>query len=803
MHESGIYPFDEDFQNLALSMMVQDPGFLRDNLGSIDHTYFTGTNPGLFVREVKRWFCANATIPIFEVAATLLRDVARKYRFGDEQIHQLMELTSYCYNRKLDQSSADYARNKMAFFARHAALFEGLQGAFRIWRTAEEDVELEDAYRQISDAYTKSANLEDLGVTLMGSLGDLPAKLRASSAYNPALKVPTGIMSLDAASRGGPGRQQVWTVIAPPGGGKCLSNHTLTLMHDGRLVKAGDVKVGDLLMGPDSTPRRVLSVHTGEDEMYRIVPIKGDPWECNSRHTLSLVSTDTSEIVDIDLDDYLAKGKWFKERHKLFRTGVDFPPLERPLPLDPYFYGVWLGDGTKALNGVCVTKGDAEVYETCEKTAKAWGLKIRIEVNSTGCPSYHLSAGKKPKGQGPNVGWNSLLTTLRSMWPEVPHDYLVSSRKERLEFLAGLLDTDEYVHNGGFDIIQKNKNVADAICFVARSLGLRALMYPKHVKGYEDTYWRISISGDCSIIPTRIPRKQAPKRKQTKNVLRTGFKVEPLGWGSYVGFEVDGDNRFLLGDFTVTHNSVYLVNMACAALRKSFCVVYFTLGDLHELDVVLRVTERFTGLSDFEILDPDPSIYVPRINALGRKNLNLWVKYYPSGVATVDTLRAYLSKLKAVQGVEPALVIVDYPEEMADKHNAKMGSYQSVGMIYSGLIRIADDFNCLVWTGSQPQRTGFASSMDDVLDQYTAADSWKKVHKADGIVSLNQTKEERNGNTGRLFTAKIRRHRSRFTISVAVDFDHCRIAETSPCEHLIATPSAAMIPTNIPILKAA
>ena len=37
------------------------------------------------------------------------------------------------------------------------------------------------------------------------------------------------------------------------------------------------------------------------------------------------------------------------------------------------------------------------------------------------------------------------------------------------------------------------------------------------------TYWRVPISGDIDIIPTRVPRKQAKPRTQKKNPLVTGF----------------------------------------------------------------------------------------------------------------------------------------------------------------------------------------------------------------------------------------------------------------------------------------
>lgn len=38
--------------------------------------------------------------------------------------------------------------------------------------------------------------------------------------------------------------------------------------------------------------------------------------------------------------------------------------------------------------------------------------------------------------------------------------------------------------------------------------------------------------------------------------------VEPLEEGEYYGFEIDGNRRFLLGDFTVTHNTTLIENLA-------------------------------------------------------------------------------------------------------------------------------------------------------------------------------------------------------------------------------------------------
>ena len=97
------------------------------------------------------------------------------------------------------------------------------------------------------------------------------------------------------------------------------------------------------------------------------------------------------------------------------------------------------------------------------------------------------------------------------------------------------------------------------VVFLCRSLGLAAYCCKKigRIKSlnFEGEYYSISISGNTNIIPVKVERKKAKERKQIKTVLRTGFWIEEIGVGKWYGFKVDKDERFLLGDFTITHNS--------------------------------------------------------------------------------------------------------------------------------------------------------------------------------------------------------------------------------------------------------
>jgi superfamily II DNA or RNA helicase len=399
------------------------------------------------------------------------------------------------------------------------------------------------------------------------------------------------------------------------------------MQFDGDIMPVEKVRPGDLLMGPDSTPRRVLSIARGRGPLFKIIPVKGEPWVCNDVHVLTLVGTGRDKsVVDVPLDAYLKANKTFRHEHKLFSppNGIDFAHGDYRDPgIDPYWLGLWVGDGTKALNGVSVSKPDEAVLAACTQVAGQHGLSVRTDGPDYGrCPTHHIQGGQSGGRE------NLLLSKLRDLFGRpatvFPRKIRVASRAYRLEFLAGIIDSDGYVANGCVEIAQKNRSFAEGIAFVARSLGLRVSLTEKWVGG--QVYQRMMLSGDFKWVSTRIPRKALGERRQKKIATRTGFSVEPIGVGDYAGFELDGDGRFLLGDFTVTHNTVIAAHVVAGAYAKgnrvTFCVP--------SLSLIEQTFERFreNGIeaNDMGIIQadhawrrPDAPIQIATAQTLARR----------------------------------------------------------------------------------------------------------------------------------------------------------------------------------------
>ena len=375
------------------------------------------------------------------------------------------------------------------------------------------------------------------------------------------------------------------------GAGKCLAMGTKVMLANGEMTKVENIKVGDKLMGDDSRPRTVLSLARGREMMYDIIPTKGDTYTVNESHILSLKCSSTyskkfkkGQIVDICVKDYLNLPKSFHGPAGAllgYRIPVKFP--EKNVEMDPYALGYWLGDGTNRYPAI--TTIEEPIIRYFKEYAEKLGLFIR-QGKGRDSITYSISAGKRNRpGISGSVGKNKFLNMLNKynlvQNKHIPYDYKCNSRDIQLELLAGIIDSDGYLSNNTYDIIQKNERLLDDIIFIARSLGFAA--YKKECKKscmYKGekktgTYYRICISGEgLENIPVKLIRKKARPRKQMKDTLVTRINIVKKEVDDYYGFEIDGNRRFILGDFQVTHNTVMALNILAQLKKKTLIIVH-------------------------------------------------------------------------------------------------------------------------------------------------------------------------------------------------------------------------------------
>jgi SpoVK/Ycf46/Vps4 family AAA+-type ATPase len=398
----------------------------------------------------------------------------------------------------------------------------------------------------------------------------------------------------------------------------CHAKGTDILMFDGSIKKVEDVVVGDLLMGPDSSPREVLQLARNRQTMVRIIPNKGDSFVVNLDHILHLTPSGeakTKTPINMTVRDYLSQTECFRETYKLTRTGVEFE--KKDLPIDPYTLGLWLGDGNS--DSIALTTADKEIEDIWIAFAIENNMDIkeyRQQINSR-CKTIKLSSFEK------TIGKNTVLNEFKELElinnKHIPRIYLTSNREDRLNLLAGLIDTDGTTGHSdlaiskgkfgtGYSYVSKSERLADDVIYLSRSLGFAAYK-SKHTKGcyvgkkrvFEGDYFYVSISGDLSEVPVKLDRKKCKERVMNKSVLRTGFYVEILEEDDYYGFSLNKDHLYLTGDFTIHHNTGKTTIIAESARKygasaNTFILIWHTdkieAGDVKDFIKHLKYNEN-------------------------------------------------------------------------------------------------------------------------------------------------------------------------------------------------------------------
>ena len=584
---------------------------------------------------------------------------------------------------------------------------------------------LRDAYDETNDVFDLLDEAEkgifkiteeklSRGVESIGELGPKALKLLEEikeKSGDGLTGVPTGFTELDKLTNGWQPSDLI-ILAARPGMGKCLGKGTPIIMYDGSRKAVEDVQVGDLLMGDDSTPRRVLSLARGRERMYWVRQTFGEDYRVNESHILTVRKSreDTLKeprgtVTDIELRDYLAKSAKWQNDHKGFKVSVDF--AYQDVSVDPYFLGLWLGDG-KSTAATVYTQ-DEEVVEAIGAYAKTRGQGITI-LDKDRCPGYLISDGYTGRAR-----FDSLQTELRTLRvlgnKHIPLQYLANNRSIRLQLLAGLIDSDGHLNRGHgetYEITQSSEQLARQIKYLCDTLGYRTSIRAKRASiastGYESTVWRVRFNGNIDEIPVRIPRKQASPWDSPQDWTNSTLTLEDDGIGDYYGFTIDGNHRFLLGDGTVTHNTAFVLSIARnAAMDFQKGVAIFSL-EMANVQLVQRLLSMEAGVGGHQMRSGNLSDDEWDRLQQGIERLSAAPIFIDDTPAiNIFELRAKCRRLKMQHDIQ--MVVIDYLQLMSGSSSGKnTNREQEISAISRNLKQLAKEINVPVIALSQLSR---------------------------------------------------------------------------------------------------
>jgi predicted phage terminase large subunit-like protein len=244
--------------------------------------------------------------------------------------------------------------------------------------------------------------------------------------------------------------------------------------------------------------------------------------------------------------------------------------LELPkadLPLDPYVFGAWLGDGT-TLTGQ-ITTGDVEIIHEIE--AAGW------KANKVPSSPYAWRI----------VGLTARLRDLGLLGEKsIPSVYMRGSIEQRRALLQGLMDTDGTCGiDGRVEFTNTNQRLAHAVYELAASLGQKPTINEGRAKlnGRDcGPVWDVAWTPTLSVF--RIPRKVERQHLNTRRTNRFRYVTSCSRIPSRPMRCIRVSNPsglFLVGRSMIpTHNSVGLLmtalqyadtpGYAALLLRKSY-----------------------------------------------------------------------------------------------------------------------------------------------------------------------------------------------------------------------------------------
>ncbi|WBP93353.1 replicative DNA helicase [Mycolicibacterium neoaurum] len=588
--------------------------------------------------------------------------------------------------------------------------------------------------------------------------------------------VPTGFIDLDEITNGLHGGQMI-IIAARPGVGKALALDTPLPTPTG-WTTMGEVAVGDFLIGDDGLPTRVVAateVMVGRP-CYEVEFSDGTVIVADEQHqwlTDTRASRKSAQAAATGYNRYKNQRTFAQVRtteeisrtlrcvtqdRRLNHSVSNAKPLvaaDADLLVPPYTLGAWLGDGTSAA--AQITTADP-------------GILMRIE------------------GEGTEVG--SLQARLRTIGvlgdKHIPMHYLRASETQRRALLAGLLDADGTVTNGGsVQFSVTSRRLAADVEELIVSLGYRCRLSTKRVAGRsQETSTAYTLTFSTEDIVFGLERKallHKDCRANSGSARRSSrfiVDVRPVDSVPVRCVEVDNGSHMYLASRSMvpTHNSTLGLDfMRSCSIKHQLASVIFSL-EMSKSEIVMRLlsAEANIKLGDMRsgrMNDDDWTRLARRMSEISEAPL--YIDDSPN--LTMMEIRAKARRLKKKADLQ--LIVVDYLQLMSSgkKYDSRQ---QEVSDFSRSLKLMAKELHVPVVAISQlnrgpEQRTDKRPQVSDLRESGSLeqdADMVMLLHRPDAFDREDPRGGEadiilgkhRNGPTANITVAH-QLHLSRFT----------------------------------------
>ncbi len=397
--------------------------------------------------------------------------------------------------------------------------------------------------------------------------------------------------------------------------GKAQPLHANVLTTSG-WKQMGGMQVGDAVINSQGLASRVTGVYPqGEKEVFRVTFTDGSTAECCADHLWAVQSAvqkhrghsyKVKALHELagNLHDKHGNTKWFIPMVKPVALAA------QPVPVDPYFMGLLLGDGCFRQHSIRLSTGDAEIVNYVAQGLPP-SLAMRRQRATCDYTFVNSAAGRSTNALMQHIGALGL-KGMGSKNKFIPEAYLFNDAATRLAMLQGLMDSDGYVSAQGdaCQFTSVSTELIKGVTFLVQSLGgtvKQSKKTPSYThKGERRTgqlAYTLTLSLPPHIQPFRLTRKAVLYRPKTKYQPYRGIKtIEPMGTMPAQCIAVDApDHLYVTDNFILTHNTIQALAMlqqraesgaaqgAASLLALPTSLVYNWLNEARKFTPALRL----------------------------------------------------------------------------------------------------------------------------------------------------------------------------------------------------------------------
>lgn len=334
--------------------------------------------------------------------------------------------------------------------------------------------------------------------------------------------------------------------------GKLISNDTPVLTDKG-WKNHGDLSVGDRVIGENGEFVKVTHVFPKDVANVRVHFSDHTYIDCHENHEWVVNDRSKNRTRIVEAKE-LAHSAYKEGGNTRYRYQLNIPNVikgeEKELPMNPYVFGVWLGDGTNCKPCLTICNTDISIVDSI----KELGYSVGHVYPQIGCKVYEF---KDMRNELHKMG---LCQNRRFIEKYIPDIYLSASVEQRLELLAGLIDTDGCLRRkeNRYTFSTTSEMLRDNVISLISTFGWRVCCcdYPPKLSSSgiqgKKTGYVISFNPTFEI-PCRVERKQLKTFSKQRRICITGIEnIEPKQ-GNCISVE---GGLYRVGErMKLTHNS--------------------------------------------------------------------------------------------------------------------------------------------------------------------------------------------------------------------------------------------------------